>query len=87
MVKTKIMIGMVGKYVELEDAYLSIIESLKISAIYLKATIKFKWIDSTKITANNIDSKLSKCDGLVVLPGFGVRGFEGKSINYWIFKS
>ena len=79
--KRKITIGMVGKYVELEDAYLSIIESLKISAVYSKTIIKFKWIDSSKITSSNINIKLSKCDGIVVLPGFGIRGFEGKVLT------
>ena len=77
----KITIGMTGKYIELHDAYLSIIESLKIACMYAKVKLKLKWIDSTKLTPRNIALKLSKCDGVVVLPGFGERGFKGKVLT------
>lgn len=82
--KKKIEIGMIGKYVELEDAYKSIKESLYISAIYEQVDINFKWISSESITEKNIGMKLKGVDGVVVLPGFGERGFDGKliTVNY-----
>lgn len=80
----KLTIGMVGKYIELHDAYLSIIESLRISSMYLKVKLSLKWIDSSKITNKNVEGKLKKCNGILILPGFGKRGFNGKIIvsNY-----
>ncbi len=73
-------IAMIGKYVELEDAYMSIIEALKISANYIGTNLKFKWIQADKITSKNIESKLKDTNGAMILPGFGLRGFEGKLI-------
>lgn len=82
--KNKIEIGMVGKYVELEDAYKSIKESLYISAVYEQVDINFKWISSESINEKNVGMKLKGIDGVVVLPGFGERGFDGKliTVNY-----
>lgn len=80
--KTKeINLAMVGKYVEFEDAYMSIIEALKISAIYSGVKINFKWIQADNITKANVDSKLRDQDGVLILPGFGKRGFDGKVIT------
>ena len=76
----EITIGMVGKYVKFQDAYLSIIEALKISAIYEEVKINFKWIQCDSLTEKNIDSKLGNLDGVLLLPGFGKRGFDGKVI-------
>ena len=73
-------IAMVGKYVEFEDAYLSIIEALKISCIYKGVKLKLKWIKARNINKENIDLLLKDVDGVLVLPGFGERGFEGKVI-------
>ncbi len=76
-----VTLGMVGKYVEFEDAYMSIIESLKISSHYLGTNIKFKWLQADKITSSNIEKQLSNTDGVMILPGFGERGFKGKVIT------
>lgn len=82
--KTEINIAMVGKYVELEDAYKSIKEALLISSVHKNAHLNLKWISSVEIDEKNVNLKLRDIDGVVVLPGFGKRGFEGKviSVNY-----
>lgn len=67
-----------GKYTGLEDAYLSIISSLKIASAHQNIELTYKLVDSEKITSDNINSELDGYDGVVILPGFGVRGFEAK---------
>ena len=74
----KLIIGMVGKYTSFEDAYKSIKEALFISSVYQGIEFELKWISSEDITTNNIKEKIGKVDGIVILPGFGLRGFEGK---------
>ncbi|MCE6057001.1 CTP synthase [Mycoplasmopsis agalactiae] len=69
---------LVGKYTGLEDAYLSIISSLKIAAAHQNIELTYKLVDSEKITDKNIASELKGYDGVVILPGFGLRGFEAK---------
>lgn len=79
VVKTKkILIGMVGKYIEFEDAYKSIKESLFIASVYEDVDLELKWISAEDITKRNVKSKIGNVDGVVILPGFGLRGFEGK---------
>ncbi len=79
--KTKeITIAMVGKYIKFEDAYMSIIEALKISSHYLNTKLNFKWIESDKITKQNISEQLKGTTGTLILPGFGKRGFDGKVV-------
>ncbi len=73
-----IEIGLIGKYVELQDSYKSIIESLNIAGVSNSCKVKLKWIHSEKITAKNVEKKLSGLDGILVAPGFGERGIEGK---------
>ena len=73
-----VTIGLVGKYVELPDAYKSINESLIQAATYQDRRLDLKFIHSEKITPDNIDEKLSGLDGIVIAPGFGPRGIEGK---------
>jgi len=73
-----ITIAMVGKYIQFEDAYKSIVEGLKVSSALNNLNVNFKWISSDEITKTNVKSKLGKIDGVVILPGFGERGFEGK---------
>lgn len=82
--KNNINIAMIGKYIELEDAYKSIKEALFISGIYENANINFDWISAESIEEKNIALKLRDIDGVVILPGFGKRGFEGKvtAVNY-----
>lgn len=75
-----IVVGMVGKYVEFEDAYKSIVEALKISANYNVVNLELKWISSEKLTNQDVANKLKDVDGVIILPGFGKRGFEGKII-------
>ncbi len=78
--KEECKIAMIGKYTEFEDAYFSIIEALKTSAIYQNSKINLKWIKSSKINKKNIELKLKNINGALILPGFGKRGFEGKVI-------
>lgn len=76
--KKEIKIGLVGKYVELPDAYKSINESLLQAAIYNKHKLDLVFIHADKLTAENIEEKLGGMDGIVIAPGFGPRGIEGK---------
>lgn len=73
-------IGLVGKYVELQDAYKSINESLMQAATYLDHKVNIVYIHSEKVSEVNIDEKLRDLDGVVIAPGFGQRGIEGKFI-------
>ena len=73
-------IGLVGKYVELQDAYKSIDESLLHAAIYNHRKLKLHSIHSEKLTAENVEKQLAGLDGLVIAPGFGQRGIEGKYV-------
>ena len=75
-----ITIGLVGKYVELQDAYKSIDEALFHAATYADRKVDIVYIHSEKITEENVDSRLSGLDGVVVAPGFGQRGIEGKFV-------
>ena len=74
----EVTVGIVGKYIKLEDSYLSVIESLKHAGIENGATVKVKLIDAEKITKDNVKEMLSGCNGIVVPGGFGNRGIEGK---------
>lgn len=74
----EVKIGLVGKYVELQDAYKSINESLFQAATYLDHKLALHYIHSEKLTAANADEKLSGMDGIIIAPGFGQRGIEGK---------
>ncbi len=74
----EVTIGIVGKYVKLEDSYLSVIESLNHAGIENGVKVKVKLIDAEKITAENAKDVLSECKGIVVPGGFGNRGIEGK---------
>lgn len=75
-VKT-VHIGLVGKYVELHDAYLSVMEALRHAGFYHEARIEIHWIDSGEITEETQDALLSGLDGCLVPGGFGSRGIEG----------
>ncbi|MDE5765163.1 MAG: CTP synthase [Ruminococcus sp.] len=80
----KVTIGLVGKYVELHDAYLSVAEALRHGGIVNDAVVSIKWIDSENITAENVGDILKECNGIIVPGGFGKRGIEGmiRSIQY-----
>ncbi|MDD3477307.1 MAG: CTP synthase [Candidatus Izemoplasmatales bacterium] len=73
-----VKIALVGKYVSLHDAYLSVSESLKHAGYYHKAKVEIDWINSGEITPSNVESMLQGHDGILVPGGFGHRGIEGK---------
>ncbi len=74
----QIQIGLVGKYVELKDAYKSITESFIHAGVANEAHVNIKWIHSEKLTKLNVEEELSGMDGILVAPGFGSRGISGK---------
>lgn len=80
----RVIIGLVGKYVMLHDAYLSVAEALRHGGIVNDAEVDIRWINSEEITENNAAETLSECDGIIVPGGFGDRGIEGMiaSIRY-----
>jgi len=74
---SKVTIALVGKYVQLHDAYISVVEALKHGGITNHATIDIKWVDSETVTEDNVDELLGDVDGILVPGGFGTRGIEG----------
>mgnify|MGYP001130029855 FL=1 len=74
---SKVTIALVGKYVQLHDAYISVVEALKHGGITNHATIDIKWVDSETVTEHNKDELLGEVDGILVPGGFGTRGIEG----------
>lgn len=71
-------IGLVGKYVELHDAYKSIAEAFVHAGAYNECKVNLHWIHSEKINEENVEQVLGKLHGILVAPGFGERGIEGK---------
>ncbi|GIN63090.1 CTP synthase [Robertmurraya siralis] len=71
-------IALVGKYVELQDAYISVVEALKHAGYAFDADIDIKWINSEEVNADNVRALLQDADGILVPGGFGDRGIEGK---------
>lgn len=78
--KSKVSIGLIGKYVELQDAYKSILESFIHAGALNEVKVQVVNVHSEHITHENVAEKLSGLDGLLVAPGFGHRGIEGKII-------
>jgi CTP synthase len=76
----EVNIGLVGKYVELEDSYKSIIESLSHAGATFKCRVKVNCIHSEEIDQENVKEVLGQQDGIIVAPGFGERGIDGKLI-------
>lgn len=76
--KKPVTIGLVGKYVELQDAYKSINEALFHAATYNDRKLDLRYIHSEKLNDGNADELLSPLDGVIIAPGFGQRGIEGK---------
>lgn len=70
-------IGLVGKYVQLHDAYLSVAEALRHAGYFQSAAVEITWIDSESINENNVAEALSGVDGIIIPGGFGNRGIEG----------
>lgn len=80
----KVTIGLVGKYVELEDAYLSVAEALRHGGFENGAEVDIKWLQSEDINPDTVADILKGCDGIIVPGGFGDRGIEGmiEAIKY-----
>ncbi|MBQ4518382.1 MAG: CTP synthase [Clostridia bacterium] len=76
-ISKEVTVGLVGKYVVLRDAYLSVAEALKHSGIANDVDVKIKWINSEFLTEENLEETLSDVDGIIVPGGFGDRGVEG----------
>ena len=72
-----VTVGLVGKYVQLHDAYLSVGEALRHAGYALGAEVEIRWIDSAALTPENLEEHLSPCNGILVPGGFGSRGIEG----------
>ncbi|MGE8080364.1 CTP synthase [Peribacillus loiseleuriae] len=71
-------IALVGKYVELQDAYLSVVEALKHAGYAHDADVEIDWINAEHVTRENVEELLGNADGILVPGGFGDRGIEGK---------
>ena len=72
-----VTVALVGKYTQLHDAYISVVEALKHGGIDALATVHIKWIDSELLNPSNVEKELSDVDGILVPGGFGDRGIEG----------
>ena len=71
-------IALVGKYVQLEDAYLSVVEALRHSGFQHGCAIEIDWVDSETLDDSEVRERLAQADGILIPGGFGVRGIEGK---------
>jgi CTP synthase len=74
----EVRIAIVGKYTELADAYKSIVEGFNHAGAEIEAKLKVKWVQSDDLTEANVERKLNGVSGVLVAPGFGDRGIEGK---------
>ena len=74
----KVTIALVGKYVELHDAYLSVVEALSHGGLHNGAEVEISWINAMDLTKENVGKRLQNADGILVPGGFGTRGIEGK---------
>ena len=77
----KTRIAVVGKYTQLPDAYLSVIEALHHSGVYYDRHVEIKLVDGEELTEENVDEELAGFDGILVPGGFGLRGTEGKILS------
>lgn len=73
----KVSVALVGKYVSLHDAYISVVESLKHAGVVNDTEVEIKWVDSELVTDDNVADILSDVDGILVPGGFGDRGIDG----------
>ena len=74
----EVTVALVGKYVQLHDAYLSVVEALKHAAVANRSEVHIKWVDSELVSSYNVAEVLGDVDGILVPGGFGDRGIEGK---------
>ena len=73
-----VRIGLIGKYVDLPDAYLSVVEALKHGGFHHGADVEVDWIQAEDVEGLLAEGRLRDLDGIVIPGGFGVRGIEGK---------
>ena len=73
-----VRIAIVGKYVQLQDAYLSVVEALNHAAIHHGTTLEVVWVDAETLSKQEAQRKLEEVDGILIPGGFGIRGIEGK---------
>jgi CTP synthase len=73
-----VRIALVGKYVKLEDAYLSVVEALRHAGVHQGCKVEIDWVDSEAVTEAAVADSLAHADGILIPGGFGGRGFEGK---------
>ena len=76
--QTEVTVALVGKYTQLHDAYISVVEALKHGGVANRAQVTIKWIDSETVTKQNVTEFFSDVKGILVPGGFGDRGIEGK---------
>lgn len=76
-----VTVALVGKYVALHDAYISVVEALKHGGIANKTEVNIKWIDSEEVNESNVDEVFRDVSGIIVPGGFGTRGTEGKILS------
>ncbi|MGJ5674451.1 MAG: CTP synthase [Nostochopsis sp.] len=76
--KHRIEIAIVGKYVQLSDAYLSVVEALRHAAIAMSGELRLRWVNSEKLEVDGVEDHLAGVDAVIVPGGFGVRGVDGK---------
>lgn len=74
----EVTVALVGKYISLHDAYISVVEALKHGGVANRTTVHIKWVDSENVDEDTVDRYLSDVDGILVPGGFGDRGVEGK---------
>ncbi len=77
-VEHNVKIGLVGKYVQLPDAYLSVVEALKHGGYYNNTDVEIVWVDAETTSLDTVEKQLAEVDGILVPGGFGIRGIEGK---------
>ena len=75
--KDTVTIALVGKYIQLHDAYISVVEALKHGGISNRVNVQIRWVDSELVTPENAEGYLADADGILVPGGFGDRGIEG----------
>ena len=76
--RTEVTVALVGKYIQLHDAYISVVEALKHAGVAHRARVHIKWVDSETVTRENAPEILSGVSGILVPGGFGDRGIDGK---------
>jgi CTP synthase len=77
-VQRTVRIALVGKYVQLEDAYLSVVEALRHSGVHHGCKVEVDWVDSESVVEPEVTQRLLEADGILIPGGFGGRGWEGK---------